>query len=80
MQLYARGYPVRRESVFKKLKSWRFKRKLRKIAYFHRWLNLYMMGSLQWSKAKRKQFWCDFIRSPKAMEANLERLYFKILK
>jgi len=66
--------------MFKKLKIRRFKRKLKKLTLFHRWLNLYMMGTLQWSHKKRRQFWNDFIRSPQAMEANLEQIYFKILK
>lgn len=66
--------------MLKKFKRWRFKRKLKKLTLFHQWLNIYMTEVLKWSKAKRKQFWCDFIRSPKAMEANLEQIYFKILK
>lgn len=66
--------------LIKKFKNWRFKKRLKKLTLFHRWLNIYMTKVLGWSKAKRKQFWHDFITSPKAMEANLDRLYFKILK
>lgn len=65
--------------MFRELRNRRFRKKLKKLVLFHRWLDHYMIENLKWSKAKRKRFWNDFIKSPEARDSNYRRLYFKIL-
>jgi len=67
-------------AVLFKFKAWRMRRKIKKLVVFHSWLDKYMANNLGWSRAKRKQFWNDFIKSPASRDTNLRRVYFRILK